>query len=277
MRFRYGPGFPETYVSHRYAEQTVDLGEVDMNYAVAGPTDGPALLLIPGQTESWWGYEGAMQRLERDFCVYAVDMRGQGRSSRTPGGYTLDNMGNDLVRFLEAVIGRPCVVAGLSSGGVLACWLAAYAPPGSIRGALLEDPPLFASELTPACGHSIRQGAYSRMFHLRATFLGDQWSIGDWEGYVRAAATALPEAMRHLAPTGEEPPQNLREYDPEWARSFLSGAASAAWPAPRAITRACSRASGYRCCSRITSVRSSRSVTSSWAAPPMCRPARSAG
>src|SRR5208337_325394 len=102
MTYHFGPDCPnETYISHCYPEQIVDLGEVAMNYAVAGPDSAPALLLIPGQTESWWGYEPAMQLLEKDFHVYAVDLRGQGRSSRTPGRYTLDNWGNDLVRFIQ--------------------------------------------------------------------------------------------------------------------------------------------------------------------------------
>jgi hypothetical protein len=56
MNFRFGPDFPkETYVAHGYPEQTVDLGEIEMNYVVTGPEQAPALLLIPGQTESWWG------------------------------------------------------------------------------------------------------------------------------------------------------------------------------------------------------------------------------
>ena len=48
-----------------------------------------------------------MPRLAEHFEVFAVDLRGQGRSTRTPGRYTLDNMGNDLVRFIDTVIGRP--------------------------------------------------------------------------------------------------------------------------------------------------------------------------
>ena len=62
-----------------------NLGEVTMNYAVAGAEAAPVLLLIPAQTESWWGYDPAMRLLEKEFRAYAVDLRGQGRSSRTPG------------------------------------------------------------------------------------------------------------------------------------------------------------------------------------------------
>src|SRR6516162_10793059 len=180
-RGRYGPHAPDdTYVEHAYPEQLVDLGEVQLNHATAGDPSNRALLLIPGQTESWWGYEAAMPRLAERFQVFAVDLRGQGRSTRTSGRYTLDNMGNDLVRFLDRVIERPAIVSGLSSGGVLAAWLSAYAKPGQVLAAFYEDPPLFASEVWPAVGPSIRQ-SIGPMFDLWSTYLGDQWSIGAWD------------------------------------------------------------------------------------------------
>src|SRR3954467_9519046 len=110
------------------------------------------LLLVPGQTESWWGYEKALPLLADHFEAFAVDLRGQGRSTRTPGRYTLDNFGNDLVRFVGGRGGRAAFVGGPSSGGVISAWLSAYAPPGMITAAFYEDPPLFASELHPAYG-----------------------------------------------------------------------------------------------------------------------------
>lgn len=205
------PAYRPDFVPHAYPEQSVDLGEVTLNYVVAGEASNPALLLIPGQTESWWGYEAAIGILAKDFQVYAVDLRGQGRSTWTPGRYTLDNMGNDLVRFITTVIGRPVVTSGCSSGGVLSCWLAAYALPGQLRGAVLEDPPLFASELTPAYSPNVRQTIVGPIFERFATFLGPQWKIGD---YSRMGGQA-------------EPPQNLKEYDPEWGRAFFEGTVAA--------------------------------------------------
>jgi len=65
------------------------------------------------------------------------------------------------------------------------------------------------------------------MFALRVNFLGDQWSVGDWQGYVTAAKAALPTEMDRFAPYGDVQPQNMKEYDPEWARAFLTGTASA--------------------------------------------------
>jgi pimeloyl-ACP methyl ester carboxylesterase len=226
-RGRFGPHNPdETYIPHGFDEHLANLGEVQMNYVTVGDASKPALLLIPGQTESWWGYEGALPLLAEHFDAFAVDLRGQGRSTRTPGRYTLDNMGNDLVRFMDVVIGRPTFVSGLSSGGVLTAWLSAYAKPGQVIAAHYEDPPLFASEVQPATGPGLRQGI-GAVFHLWSTYLGNQWSIGDWDGVKSAAPDFLPTWMQSLFTPPDAPPQNLKEYDPEWGRAFWTGSVAA--------------------------------------------------
>jgi pimeloyl-ACP methyl ester carboxylesterase len=234
---RYGPENPDaTYVEHEYPESGFDTGEVTLNYATTGSADKPALLLVPAQGCSWWSYEVAMRLLADDFEVFAVDLRGQGRSTRTPGRYTVDNMGNDLVRFISGRIQRPVIVSGLSSGGVIAAWLSAYAPPDMILGACYEDAPLFSSEIRPPYGQGISQGI-GPMFKLMNTYLGDQWSVGDWQGLRQAMARDLPPALlqglARMGPRnesnegGDEPPQSMKEYDPEWARAFWTGSVTA--------------------------------------------------
>lgn len=58
---------PRTFVPHAYEERIADLGEIQMNYVEAGSPSSPALLLISGQTESWWGYEQAIPLLGEGF------------------------------------------------------------------------------------------------------------------------------------------------------------------------------------------------------------------
>lgn len=235
----FGPEHPdETYVEHAFPESTWDTGEVVLNYVAVGREDLAALLLIPGQTESWWGYEPALPMLAEHFRVFAVDLRGQGRSTRTPGRYTLDNMGNDLVRFIDGVVGRPTLVSGLSSGGVLSAWLSAFAPAGQVRAAIYEDPPLFASQVAPAVGPGIHQ-CVGPIFALWSKYLGDQWSIGDWDGMVAAAPRELTGWLAGMfaARGSEEPPQNLKEYDPEWARAFATGSVAAGCDHARMLAR----------------------------------------
>ncbi len=93
-----------------------------------------------------------------------------------------------------------------------------------IRGAHYQDPSLFSSELVPSFGHSIKQGIGDFLL-LFNQFLGDQWKIGNWEGMMKAA----PELamMARTTPDSTEPPQNMKEYDPEWGRVFADGSVGA--------------------------------------------------
>jgi pimeloyl-ACP methyl ester carboxylesterase len=227
----------ETFVPHAFDEHLVDLGEIRMNYATAGDPALPALLLIPAQSNSWWSYERVMPLLAKHFQVFAIDLRGQGRSTWTPGRYTVDTMAGDVVRFIDLVIGRPVIVSGMSSGGVISAWLSAYAKPGQIRAAVYEDAPLFSSEAITTCGQPIGQGM-GPFFALWHKWLGDQWSIGDWKGFQAAVPREVPRWLLRAigammrpgdgeSPVDGGPPQNVKEYDPEWARSFVSGLATA--------------------------------------------------
>lgn len=115
-----------------------------LHYA-EGPDNGPALLLIHGQTGSWSDYCTVLPQLSRDWHVFAVDCFGHGQSSHQPGLYPLRPHGDALLRFLQDVVGSPAVVSGHSSGGLLAAYVAACGGP-LVRGAVLEDPPVFSTE-----------------------------------------------------------------------------------------------------------------------------------
>lgn len=74
----------DVFVLHDFDEHVVDLGEVRLNYSTVGDPALPPLVLVPGQCNSWWAYEKAMPLLTEAFQVFAVDLRGQGRSTWTP-------------------------------------------------------------------------------------------------------------------------------------------------------------------------------------------------
>ena len=131
-------GVPEGFSEWSFATDGVTL-----NYVV-GPDNGLPLLLIPGQMESWQGYKCVLPELSKRFHIFVPDLRGHGKSTWTPGQYSYNICGNDLKCFIQEVIQQPALVAGLSSGGVLAIWLAAYAPE-DVLAIVSEDPPIFSS------------------------------------------------------------------------------------------------------------------------------------
>jgi pimeloyl-ACP methyl ester carboxylesterase len=122
---------------------TLDDGTV-LNYA-EGPDNGPALLLIHGQSMQWEDYSTVLPGLAEYYHVYAIDCHGHGESSHNASKYKGVAMGQDFVWFIENVMGEPCVISGHSSGGILAAWIAANAPE-DVLGIVLEDPPFFSVE-----------------------------------------------------------------------------------------------------------------------------------
>jgi pimeloyl-ACP methyl ester carboxylesterase len=157
---------PVESVPKGFTEKKFNTGKVILNY-VEGPKNGPPLLFIPGQMEFWQGYKLVIPHFSKTYHVFVVDVRGHGKSTRTPGEYSYNIIGQDLGVFLEQVIQQPAIVSGLSSGAVLAIWLAANAPE-FVYAAISEDPPLF-SAMYPRIEHE----AYMyRIFQVAIDTLG---------------------------------------------------------------------------------------------------------
>ncbi|WP_040536903.1 alpha/beta fold hydrolase [Gordonia namibiensis] len=110
-----------------------------------GPRHGPPLLLIPGQQVSWTDYAAVLGTLTRDWQVFAVDAFGHGGSAKEPSLYPALPQTEALAWFVENVVGAPVVVAGHSSGGLLAVRLAADFG-DRVRAVLIEDAPFFGTE-----------------------------------------------------------------------------------------------------------------------------------
>lgn len=131
-----------------YTVNHATINGTPVNYAV-GPDNGPALLLIHGQSVDWQNYFRVLPELSQRYHVYAVDCYGHGASGHAPEKYSGVRHGKDLEIFIAEVVHEPVIVAGHSSGGHLAAWLAANAP-GQVRAAFLEDPPFFTTTLPRA-------------------------------------------------------------------------------------------------------------------------------
>lgn len=127
-----------------FEEKRFNTGEIDINYVV-GPNNGPPLVLIPGQGATWVNYGKVLPLLCAKYRVYAVDVRGHGKSDWTPGDYSFSSIGRDMIVFLKKVVKEPAVISGNSSGGLIALWLAANMP-SLVKGIIMEDAPLFSAD-----------------------------------------------------------------------------------------------------------------------------------
>lgn len=128
-----------------FEEQRFNTGEINLNYVV-GPNHGPALLLIPGQIDIWESYQKVLLPLAQKFQVFAVDIRGHGKSDWATGDYAWASIGRDMSAFMKQVVRRSAIVSGNSSGGLIGLWLAANLPE-YVAGLILEDAPVFSTEM----------------------------------------------------------------------------------------------------------------------------------
>ena len=188
--------------------------QLSLNYATAGEASKPALLLVPGQTESWWGYEAAMELLQDRFQLFAGSTLERPGPIRSDAGTLYPRQYGQRPGAAHPGRDRPTdhrqrVVVRRGPVGLAS----AYAPPGFVRAAHYEDPPLFASETNPAYGHSIRQaiGPIVRGCGQNTLATSGAWAIGPaWPPKCGERAAAVDGGLRPAA----EPPQNLKEYDP---------------------------------------------------------------
>lgn len=118
-------------------EKTFTLDGFCMNYA-EGPHNGAPLVFLHGAT-LWWQDFMPLQPLAENWHVYACDMRGHGKSSRTPGNYSPDDFVSDVAAFIREQVKEPVILVGHSNGGLLALLIAA-AIPEWIRALVVLDP-----------------------------------------------------------------------------------------------------------------------------------------
>jgi pimeloyl-ACP methyl ester carboxylesterase len=92
----------------------------------------PPVVLIHGFSDSWRSFEEMLGRWPldaHDAPVYALDLRGHGRSSEPEaGGYAMDDFAADVTAFLDALGIERAVVVGHSMGGLVAQALAVAYP-----------------------------------------------------------------------------------------------------------------------------------------------------
>lgn len=128
-----------------FQERNATMPDGSVIHYAEGPANGDALLLIHGQTGAWQDYARVLPRLSQNWHVFAVDCYGHGQSTHGAEKYTLKQNGDDLIHFINQVINKPTIVSGHSSGGLLASYVAAYGG-ALVKGAVLEDPPVFSTE-----------------------------------------------------------------------------------------------------------------------------------
>ena len=105
-------------------EQAFDTGVVTINFA-QGPPSGPPLVLLHGGGDRWQHFLPIMPSLVMRWHVFALDLRGHGKSGRVPGQYRPEHYAADVMSFLERQFAERVILFGHSLGGWIALLVAA--------------------------------------------------------------------------------------------------------------------------------------------------------
>ena len=107
-------------------ESTFNTGLVNLNYSEGKPS-GPPLLLLHGGANRWQSFLPIIPELENEWHIYALDLRGHGKSDRsTDKGYKIEDYVSDVLAFITSHINEPPIIFGHSLGGMIGIMLAAY-------------------------------------------------------------------------------------------------------------------------------------------------------
>jgi len=192
-----------------FTEKQFQGSEVCLNYAESAP-NGPPLLLLHGLSRDWHGFSVLFPELSRRFHLFAVDLRGHGKSSRAPGGYRISQFARDISEFVQTELPAGTSIFGHSLGAMTGIMVATDRR-CKINALIVGD-----SMITP---ESLRRSLYFPLFRqLRELMMRfkSQSALAAAMGNIVIPVPGLDQPVRI-----EELPGNAPDVLMEWSRCAL--------------------------------------------------------
>jgi pimeloyl-ACP methyl ester carboxylesterase len=167
--------------------------------------------------------------------IYAVDLRGHGKSTHVPHGYRGPQYAEDVRAFLAEVVGEPAAVFGHSLGGLVAMWIAAH-DPQLIRALIVGDsvlsPEFLAGSMYPALFAGLRDVAMKG---------GSLEEVARALGQIKLRVPDLEEEVKVAELPGNDEAylrwwaRCVSQVDPETYAMTLDGSSMAGWDAEKVL------------------------------------------
>jgi pimeloyl-ACP methyl ester carboxylesterase len=190
-----------------FEEKDFQAGVVSIHYA-EGPPNGPPLVLLHGLARDWRSFSVLLAELESRFHVFALDLRGHGKSSRVPRGYRIPDYAPDVSAFLKHALPGGAAIFGHSLGAEVGMCVAASEE--SRVAALILGDPVISPE-------SFARSMYDPIFlqlHQLMLRRSSQQELARGIGKIEIRIPGFDRALRI-----EELPGNPEPVLMEWARS----------------------------------------------------------
>ncbi len=116
---------------------------INLHVVMAGPADGPLVLLLHGFPEFWYGWRRQIPALAAaGYHVWAPDQRGYNRSDKPAGvgAYAIETLAKDIVGLIDASGREQVYLVGHDWGAAVAWWVAGTYPERVKKLAILNVP-----------------------------------------------------------------------------------------------------------------------------------------
>jgi epoxide hydrolase 4 len=193
---------------------------ITLHTVMAGPADGPLVILLHGFPEFWYGWRRQLMPLAAaGLRVAAPDQRGYNLSDKPQGSaaYRLDVLADDVLGLADALGRRRFAVVGHDWGGVVAWHLAGRNPERVSHAAILNAP------------HPATLRRYAATHPLQ---LAKSWYVAYFqlpllpELLLRAGNFRILErVLRQTSAAGTFAAEDLRAYRESWRQPGALGAA----------------------------------------------------
>jgi phosphatidylglycerol lysyltransferase len=114
------------YTMNRLETKYLDLPDISLAYTENG--NGPALILLHGNSESKSIFRKYQIDYFTNYHTYAIDSRGHGESESTDDSYSINQYSEDVIQFCKKLGITEAYVVGYSDGGNIALFLAKKEP-----------------------------------------------------------------------------------------------------------------------------------------------------
>jgi pimeloyl-ACP methyl ester carboxylesterase len=167
-------------IEHR----TIRTNGVNLHVALAGPDDGPLVILLHGFPEFWYSWRAQIPYLaEQGYRVMVPDQRGYNLSDKPAGidAYRLETLVADVIGLIDAA-GRDTVYLAGHDWGAAVAWGVALAHPERLKKLAILNvphPTVFADTLRTSTTQMFRS-IYFGFFQIprlpeRLMTAGDAW------------------------------------------------------------------------------------------------------
>lgn len=194
-------------------QRTIQLGEVRLNVAEAGPAEGPPAILLHGFPEFWYGWRNQIPALaDGGFRVLAPDQRGYNLSDkpRRLSAYRMDVLAGDVIRLMDALGYARVSLVGHDWGGAIA-WVTAILHPERVEKLAVLNIPYPPAALQAIWSHPQQIGKSAYMFFFQLPWLPERLlSKNNWR--------LMSETLGHTSRPGAFSQADLVSYRRAWAQ-----------------------------------------------------------